>query len=212
MTERYGYSAYGSASIFDAAGTPVGSSSSSVGSPCAFTGRRHDGETGLHFYRARYYDGRLGRFVGRDPVAYEGSEWNLHEYGGSSPAVRLDPSGLKPPTPFGYGQFCGPTRRAKCMLVGGVYVPSPPPFNKPPDDALDAACAVHDCCLYGKMEVLKEYCGKSPCNTAFCATVGAINCDAIYPTDTVKAYRCNEMKRKALIALCPATGIFGRLF
>ena len=40
------------------------------------------------------YDSRdgLGLFT-RDPIEYEGSEWNLYEYGLSSPAIYADPSG-----------------------------------------------------------------------------------------------------------------------
>jgi RHS repeat-associated protein len=36
--------------------------------PYGHTGRRHDDETGLQYFRARYFDDELGRFVGRDPL------------------------------------------------------------------------------------------------------------------------------------------------
>jgi RHS repeat-associated protein len=42
--------------------------SSAVGNPITFTGRRLDAETGLMYYRARMYSIELGRFVGRDPI------------------------------------------------------------------------------------------------------------------------------------------------
>jgi len=35
-----------------------------------FTGRYLDKETGLYYFRARYYSGSLGRFVSRDPLEY----------------------------------------------------------------------------------------------------------------------------------------------
>jgi len=35
-----------------------------------FTGRYLDKETGLWYFRARYYSGSLGRFIGRDPLGY----------------------------------------------------------------------------------------------------------------------------------------------
>jgi len=38
--------------------------------PYRFTGRRLDGETGLSYFRARYIDHALGRFIGRDSHGY----------------------------------------------------------------------------------------------------------------------------------------------
>ena len=34
-------------------------------------------------------------FLTRDPIGYEGSEWNLYQYLNSSPLYKMDPSGLK---------------------------------------------------------------------------------------------------------------------
>jgi RHS repeat-associated protein len=70
VVERYGYDAYGESVVTDAAGTPLAGNESSVGNPYRFTGRRLDDETGLMYFRARYYSGGLGRFVGRDPLGY----------------------------------------------------------------------------------------------------------------------------------------------
>jgi RHS repeat-associated protein len=41
---------------------------SALGNEVGFTGRYHDAETGLAYFRARYLDAELGRFVGRDPM------------------------------------------------------------------------------------------------------------------------------------------------
>jgi len=38
-----------------------------------FTGRKWDQETGLYYYRARYYDATVGRFVSEDPLGFGGS-------------------------------------------------------------------------------------------------------------------------------------------
>lgn len=57
---RYAYSPFG-IPLTDTAG---------LAQPFAFTGRKYDTETGLYYYRARYYDPRLGRFLQTDPVGY----------------------------------------------------------------------------------------------------------------------------------------------
>jgi RHS repeat-associated protein len=57
-----------------------------------FTGRENDG-TGLSFYRARYYDARLQRFVGEDPIAFDAGDPNLYSYVRSAPIQLRDPSG-----------------------------------------------------------------------------------------------------------------------
>jgi RHS repeat-associated protein len=58
----------------------------------AFTGREWDPETGLYYYRARYYDPKVGRFLGEDPVSFQGTT----PYGYVEGRVTLftDPSGM----------------------------------------------------------------------------------------------------------------------
>ncbi len=92
ITERYAYSAYGTPTITDAAGTTR--TSSADHNRYAYTGRENDEALGLYHYRARMYDSVAGRFCSRDPIGYEGSPWNLFEYVGGQPTVGLDPSGL----------------------------------------------------------------------------------------------------------------------
>jgi len=58
----------------------------------AFTGREVD-RTGLSFYRARYYDSRLQRFVSEDPLAPPSGEINSFAYVANAPADRVDPTG-----------------------------------------------------------------------------------------------------------------------
>jgi RHS repeat-associated protein len=97
LVERYTYDAYGNLTILDPAGTTV-RTVSSYGNPYTFTGRRLDDETGLYYYRARYYDAELGRFVSRDPVTYAAGDLNLYRYVGNKPTSRLDPMGLRETT------------------------------------------------------------------------------------------------------------------
>jgi RHS repeat-associated protein len=61
----------------------------------AYTGREWDAETGLYYYRARYYDPRIGRFLGEDPIGVRGG-LNLHAYTGNNPSSWTDPLGLMP--------------------------------------------------------------------------------------------------------------------
>ena len=55
VVESYSYDVYGQPSQL-----------STIGNPYYFTGRRFDDETGLYYYRARYYSPSIGRFLQRD--------------------------------------------------------------------------------------------------------------------------------------------------
>jgi RHS repeat-associated protein len=95
VVERYSYTAYGKPTFHNpTTGVPLSPqpTGSALGNPYLYTGRRLDAETGLYYYRARYYDPDLGRFLGRDPIGYEGGI-NLYEYVGDRPLVKTDPSG-----------------------------------------------------------------------------------------------------------------------
>ena len=72
----------------------------------AYTGREWDAQVGLYYYRARYYDPELGRFLSPDPLGSDSlpSQGHLvhvalerYAYALNSPAVHTDPLGLCPP-------------------------------------------------------------------------------------------------------------------
>jgi RHS repeat-associated protein len=60
-----------------------------------FTGRRFDIETGLYYYRARYYNPHIGRFMQTDPVGY-GAGINWYLYCGNNPLSWVDSTGREP--------------------------------------------------------------------------------------------------------------------
>ena len=63
--------------------------------PFQYTGRENDG-TGVYYYRFRYYDPHLHRFISEDPIRFYGGDVNLYSYVKNSPLNWGDPSGLCP--------------------------------------------------------------------------------------------------------------------
>jgi len=59
-----------------------------------FTGREFIRETGLYYYRARYYDPGLGRFISEDPIGFEAGDISLQRYLKNQPLEDKDPYGL----------------------------------------------------------------------------------------------------------------------
>jgi RHS repeat-associated protein len=78
------------------------SETGSIVQPFTFTGREYDPESGLYFYRARYYDPRAGRFLTKDPIGFGGGDVNLYRYIQNSPVNQIDPLGL-----WGLGFYAG---------------------------------------------------------------------------------------------------------
>jgi RHS repeat-associated protein len=91
LVERYTYDVFGRPTIRDANGTEL--AESALANPYLFTGRAYDAETGLYYYRARYYDYATGRFLQPDPTGYTDG-LNLYAYVGNNPFGFVDPSGL----------------------------------------------------------------------------------------------------------------------
>ena len=119
VIEKYTYDIFGNVIIKDAQGNVL--SQSAVGNPYFFTARALDPETGLYYYRARYYNPKIGRFLQTDPVGYSAGI-NLYAYCSNNPINRTDPSGL-----FEFG---------KRALDGMPWIPVI--SNNPIDDALNA--------------------------------------------------------------------------
>ncbi len=69
------------------------------------------------YYRARYYDPKLGRFISEDPIGFDGGV-NFYTYVSNNPASHVDPFGLQQgsaspspspsPLPAMFAQLCSP--------------------------------------------------------------------------------------------------------
>ena len=76
---------------------PFGNTSASglpSSNPSQYTGREND-SAGLYFYRFRYYNAQLQRFISEDPIGFAGRTTNLYEYAYASPTNYKDPLGLQ---------------------------------------------------------------------------------------------------------------------
>jgi RHS repeat-associated protein len=60
-----------------------------------YTAREFDSETGIYFYRARYYDPNPARFLNEDLIGFRAGV-NFYRYVRNNPVNRNDPSGLLP--------------------------------------------------------------------------------------------------------------------
>jgi len=76
--------------------------SESVIQPFTYTGREFDGESGLYYYRARYYDPNTGRFLSEDPIGFDAGDQNLYRYVANNPVNVTDPSGENPAAVVGF--------------------------------------------------------------------------------------------------------------
>ncbi|MHB8503912.1 MAG: RHS repeat-associated core domain-containing protein [Candidatus Acidiferrales bacterium] len=133
---------------YDSLGKLTASTGSLV-NPFQYTAREFDPETGLYYYRARYYDSSVGRFLSEDRLRFQGGA-NFYRYVQNSSYVQnslsvwIDPSGdnlCYSVTPNGMVEkpCADPQGGMSCLYVpGGVscHVPIPP---GPPRPALSSA-------------------------------------------------------------------------
>jgi len=92
LVEHYEYSWFGEPSIYDAAGNDMTAVGSAAGNPYYFQGRRFDRESGLYYFRHRYYDPTRGEFITFDPKGM----WN-HGQGNGYSAFNEDPWNARDP-------------------------------------------------------------------------------------------------------------------
>jgi RHS repeat-associated protein len=95
---------------YDSFGNVTSETNPNVDLRYGYTGRELDQETGLDYYRARYYDPTNGRFISKDPIGFNAGDTNLYRYVGNNPINFSDPSGLQ-----------------QCDCAKPPYIPFSPP-------------------------------------------------------------------------------------
>jgi RHS repeat-associated protein len=132
--------------------------------PFRYTAREQDTETGLYYYRARYYDPSIGRFLSEDPIRFWGGI-DFYKYVDNDPTNSVDPSGERKI----WGNWCGSDWTGgrkeqywKDHDKDGYYAK-----NKGPEDAV---CERHDKCYYDCRM-------KHPCDTTARENCMRLVCD-----------------------------------
>lgn len=82
LLQRYDYTPYGQ----------LQASAGSANNPYRYTGREQD-ESGLYYYRARYYSPEMGRFISEDSYGFASGDANFYAYALGNPISYNDPSG-----------------------------------------------------------------------------------------------------------------------
>ncbi len=98
VTDRYAFTGFGE-EIASSGSTP---------NPYRYGGafgyRRQ--QAGWSYVRARVLESASGRWISRDPIGFEGGDWNLYRYVGNQPVTQFDPMGYQaervpgPPVPL----------------------------------------------------------------------------------------------------------------
>jgi RHS repeat-associated protein len=78
---------------FDSFGRVLSETNPSVQFRYGYTGRELDLESGLNYYRARYYDPENGRFISVDLMGFGAGDTNLYRYVGNNSTNATDPTG-----------------------------------------------------------------------------------------------------------------------
>ncbi|NQZ59075.1 MAG: RHS repeat-associated core domain-containing protein, partial [Lentisphaeraceae bacterium] len=120
--ESYDYSPFGKRTAFNVNGQELNTQSQTAISDFGYTGRRLDSETGLWYFRARYYSDDLGRFISRDPIGYvDGMSLYSGYFAGG---LGMDPAGtVKLPNLRKNGK-CNVSVNLICRTIKGmVYSP-----------------------------------------------------------------------------------------
>lgn len=154
LAERYEYGLYGDRRAYNASSVYIGTVSI-VGNVYGYTGRRHDEESGLLYYRNRYYAGALRRFLTYDPLGtyFDLPNWgNGYAYVGGSPNKSKDSYGLYVVGPGAAGEHAalihlfsgGPAQDETTCSPGHHYVPAELVFGRRAKGFDEEAASIFD--------------------------------------------------------------------
>ncbi|MFM6472750.1 MAG: RHS repeat-associated core domain-containing protein, partial [Dolichospermum sp.] len=80
--------------VYDSFGQVISESNPAIDTRYLFTGREFDQETGLYYYRARYYNATNGRFISLDPIGFDSGDENFYRYVANNSVNLFDSLGL----------------------------------------------------------------------------------------------------------------------
>jgi RHS repeat-associated protein len=114
LADTYTYDSFGN----------LTASTGTITNPFQYTGRDYDPESGLRYYRTRYYDPSGGRFISEDMARFDGGI-NFYRYVGNSPTKLIDPYGLGPVNPQDMASLGGLFPGSTPLGGAGMVVPVP---------------------------------------------------------------------------------------
>ena len=92
--ESYEFDAWGRVlAVRDSSGSSLVTLHSSLGNRYLWQGREYSWQTGLYYFRARFYDSQTGRWLSNDPIGISGG-LNQYVFCGNNPMNDSDPFGL----------------------------------------------------------------------------------------------------------------------
>jgi RHS repeat-associated protein len=125
---------------YDSFGNITSQTNANVDFRFGYTGREFDEETGLYYYRARYYDAAIGRFISEDPMGFGAGDSNLYRYVGNSATNYTDPTGnFAIPWYVGFAASAALSGAAVLIAPDAVQAPMTPCDIKPGDNSLTRA-------------------------------------------------------------------------